>query len=358
LANGAAYPGIWPQGGIPIVDDFLGNGTRTVLHTGSLNVVGMLTDQGDPLWHMPGSYSQFTPAVLDFTGNGSLDFFLDEAVYSAIDGELLYAQSLPGTPGPAVSADIDGDGRDEAIVTTGSRLFVVGYDPSIVNASVEWSMTFDSSLGMPIVADANGDGQLEIIVVSSSGTVYGIGQPTTSLPSDFDGDGDSDGRDFLAWQRGYGLTNQSDNSNGDADGNGIVDASDLTAWETQFGAVAPSAVTGTNHSVDAIELNADTTEPLLLSVAPMRTQNKTGLLLESPLKPSAQTVHDVAFAHYEHVSPVETNLLFLAEEQTLRRDNDGLRFNMTEDFWMDELQVQLTPSEWVGLTNDLVSTWL
>ncbi len=49
---------------------------------------------------------------------------------------------------------------------------------------------------------------------------------TVPVPSaDFDGDGDVDGRDFLAWQRGEG----------DADGNSIVDATDLMIWQNQYG---------------------------------------------------------------------------------------------------------------------------
>jgi hypothetical protein len=49
--------------------------------------------------------------------------------------------------------------------------------------------------------------------------------------SDFDGDCDADGRDFLIWQNNY-LTPVSD---GDADGNGFVDGDDLIIWQTEFG---------------------------------------------------------------------------------------------------------------------------
>ncbi len=53
--------------------------------------------------------------------------------------------------------------------------------------------------------------------------------------ADFDGSGTVDGRDFLAWQRGFGLSGQLDNSSGDADGNGIVDGNDLKIWQAQYG---------------------------------------------------------------------------------------------------------------------------
>lgn len=63
------------------------------------------------------------------------------------------------------------------------------------------------------------------------------------IDADFDGDGDVDGTDFLAWQRGVGLlgdaaTNQAGNADGDDD----VDGDDLAAWEIQFAAAAPNSL--------------------------------------------------------------------------------------------------------------------
>jgi hypothetical protein len=52
--------------------------------------------------------------------------------------------------------------------------------------------------------------------------------------ADSDGDGDVDGADFLAWQRGVGTTPP---AAGDADGNGVVDACDLAIWKQEFGTV-------------------------------------------------------------------------------------------------------------------------
>ncbi len=52
--------------------------------------------------------------------------------------------------------------------------------------------------------------------------------------ADFDGDGDVDGRDFLAWQRGYGKPNAV-RSDGNSDDDLDVDASDLSAWQVSYG---------------------------------------------------------------------------------------------------------------------------
>jgi hypothetical protein len=53
--------------------------------------------------------------------------------------------------------------------------------------------------------------------------------------ADFDADGDVDGDDFLAWQRGLGATGTATRAQGDADGDQDVDAVDLDAWRSQFG---------------------------------------------------------------------------------------------------------------------------
>ena len=52
--------------------------------------------------------------------------------------------------------------------------------------------------------------------------------------ADFDGDGDIDGADFLAWQRGLGGAGTA-KADGNANGDAAVDGLDLAVWETQFG---------------------------------------------------------------------------------------------------------------------------
>lgn len=53
--------------------------------------------------------------------------------------------------------------------------------------------------------------------------------------ADFDQDGDVDGRDFLAWQRGFGTLINATHAQGDANGDGTVDADDLMIFHSQFG---------------------------------------------------------------------------------------------------------------------------
>jgi GH25 family lysozyme M1 (1,4-beta-N-acetylmuramidase) len=53
--------------------------------------------------------------------------------------------------------------------------------------------------------------------------------------ADFDADGDVDGKDFLAWQRGSGMASGATRSQGDANYNGAVTSADLAVWQSQYG---------------------------------------------------------------------------------------------------------------------------
>jgi hypothetical protein len=58
----------------------------------------------------------------------------------------------------------------------------------------------------------------------------------SSLPSaDFDADGDIDGGDFLAFQRGYGIEENAKLRDGDADHDGEIDDDDFKVWENLYG---------------------------------------------------------------------------------------------------------------------------
>lgn len=70
-------------------------------------------------------------------------------------------------------------------------------------------------------------------------TALGGAGPT--IDADFDNDDDTDGNDFLIWQRGVGGVNGTDNEDGNANGDGFVDGADLDEWKAAFGtAVAAS----------------------------------------------------------------------------------------------------------------------
>jgi hypothetical protein len=58
--------------------------------------------------------------------------------------------------------------------------------------------------------------------------------PPTLHPGDFDGDGDVDGADFVAWQTNFPKPTGATLAQGDADGDGDVDGADFVVWQTNF----------------------------------------------------------------------------------------------------------------------------
>jgi hypothetical protein len=121
------------------------------------------------------------------------------------------------------------------------------YSP--VGKELLWSDTVDSQalhnleglgLGPQL---SNGDWSL-IGVVDSGGSGANVVVSFTAsaiASADFNLDGEVDGTDFLAWQRGVGKTVGAKLADGDADRDGDVDAQDLNIWRAQQPA-PPAAV--------------------------------------------------------------------------------------------------------------------
>jgi len=74
-------------------------------------------------------------------------------------------------------------------------------------------------------------------------------QPIVSS-ADFDPDGDIDGADFLAWQRGFG-TPGANMPDGDANDDNNVDGVDLSIWESQFGSGSNAVAASTSAAPPA-----------------------------------------------------------------------------------------------------------
>jgi len=202
--NGGVFPGGSPLFGAPIVADFLGNQTATILFAGSYAQLGLVDKNASPIWYTPFEFDN-TPGLMqgigDVNGDGKLNvlspghpaFPTDTTTslfhaYDAATGQLLWQVNLPGrphapvggaysdTPTLSATADVTGDGRVESIFAIGSTLYVVGSNAAGTGGEIVWTFTPDGGLlGSPIIADANGDGRAEIIVVSTSGMIYGIG---------------------------------------------------------------------------------------------------------------------------------------------------------------------------------------
>lgn len=98
---------------------------------------------------------------------------------------------------------------------------------SLQNDGSNWALSdeFNSVTPQELVGNLHDGGDF-----ASPGS---FGDVATS--ADFDGDGDVDGSDFLAWQAGFGIESGATAAQGDADGDGDVDADDFGIWSASYG---------------------------------------------------------------------------------------------------------------------------
>ena len=125
---------------------------------------------------------------------------------------------------------------DEGTVELPVERFIEGPIVTVNNPS---STAYTSyRMIFPTVKDPEGDGadSMQIAEIQFFGTF------STMDNADFDGDGDVDGADFLAWQAGFGITGTATLADGDANGDGDVNAGDLAIWQSQFGTLPGNAL--------------------------------------------------------------------------------------------------------------------
>jgi hypothetical protein len=142
-----------------------------------------------------------------------------------------------------------------------AKLYWTKVDASVTQANLLQTFTVDSN-GDPIVdptgtisgplvlgnegrstMDEGVRGLMDEIRISSvargpSDFIFGS---VSSIPGDFDGDGNVDGDDFATWQMNFPMASDAEKEHGDGDGDGDVDGADFVVWQTNF--PFPSAVT-------------------------------------------------------------------------------------------------------------------
>jgi hypothetical protein len=120
-------------------------------------------------------------------------------------------------------------------------------------------------------ADGNSDDDTDTDASDLAAWAASYGQVEIAPSADFDSDGDVDGADFLTWQRGFGKPNATQ-TEGDADGDANVDADDLAVWAATFGQaeVAPlvAAMTGGQSTVSSVTVTKQALmDPALVDAA-------------------------------------------------------------------------------------------
>ena len=183
----------WPQIPIntvywmqPVAGSFDGSGRSSLLCTTTRRqMVGRITADGNLVWS--DAYDRAAngfPAIGDFDGDGSLEaifvgFEDGTRCYDASTGALEWTLNL--APGQdvqsAVSADLDSDGKDEAVFTLNQTLYCIGVDEKRQCGEVAWTVELPTQIGDPVIADVphdqSGQGScLSILVAGRDGHIY------------------------------------------------------------------------------------------------------------------------------------------------------------------------------------------
>jgi outer membrane protein assembly factor BamB len=70
------------------------------------------------------------------------------------------------------AADLDGDGRDEALISMGKALFCLAAPGKGSTGELRWRVELPAQIGPPTVVQLEKNGPVSILVVGSDGYVY------------------------------------------------------------------------------------------------------------------------------------------------------------------------------------------
>jgi predicted outer membrane repeat protein len=157
--------------------------------------------------------------------------------------------------------------------------------------------------------------------------------------ADFNSDGNRDGADFLAWQRGLGKPNAV-HADGDSDGDADVDAADLAVWTQQFGEGVTPDLDWINSPPSEPTLAASAEPALAASVilsldpAPAASLRPTVAARSAyrPL-PSAGIARDAVLAQWFPLASTDVDASSAEVDDLSATGDEGQRH--AEDSWLD-----------------------
>jgi outer membrane protein assembly factor BamB len=181
------------------VYDFLGNGREQYLYTGTSNVISVVDVPGDQFIQMwddlhPMWAPSTMPGIGDIDGDGQVEVFCPgwrtkvkghEGDFRCLDartgrekwrlpteGDCFTYAGAPyrNAPTMAVSADLNGDGKDECLFGIGNKLFCVGVPESDHKGRYLWAKEFPGKISHPTPALLGN--QAAVILTCADGKLY------------------------------------------------------------------------------------------------------------------------------------------------------------------------------------------
>lgn len=212
------------------------------------------------------------PIIGDFDGDGLDDagvfnnnvftFDLANDGFNGADQQLVWG--FPGVLDRPVATDMDQDGIDDiglwvprnsaqANRPIAEWYFLISDDPTGAQRVTGTINTLDHPFepvpfGNDLYAEFGDELALPIVGNFDPPVAAGPVDQNANGTGDFNQDGDIDGADFLAFQRGYTMNGTPSMADGDGNSDGVVDALDMNVWTTAYRATA-----GANSTPDGSE---------------------------------------------------------------------------------------------------------
>jgi hypothetical protein len=145
------------------------------------SMTGLVQPNGKLTWWDALDKSRACFAFGNFNGEGrteALGAGYEDGIrcYDAATGKVSWSLPLPvlGTPIGAASADLDTDGRDEAVFVSGNTLYAVGKQAEDAQGALLWKIELPATPGPPALADLSAKEGLSILLAAIDGRVYCI----------------------------------------------------------------------------------------------------------------------------------------------------------------------------------------
>jgi outer membrane protein assembly factor BamB len=175
--------------GQAVAGDFLNDGKTSIFFSGRL-MTGVITTDGSLKWFDALDKSApHLPALGDFDGDGRMEMVgvgYDDGVrcYDTASGEVKWRMANPDkemkgfgvhSENPvtgAVTADVDSDGQDEALVSLRNSLVCLAASDQGATGELRWRVELPAQIGPPTVVQLERGGPASILVVGRDGYVY------------------------------------------------------------------------------------------------------------------------------------------------------------------------------------------